>query len=336
MTDPASPSDPHPPQHHVPPPANPRERKTPLPIWQPNRGEVDPTAPSRLEQIMASPSYRRADRDIDFLERSEMRGLRLQLEYEKAELLLREAGVDHSIVAFGSTRITEPALARRKRDEAAAELAARPDDPARARRLAVAERIVAKSRYYDIAREFGRIVANANGPPANCRMVLMTGGGPGMMEAANRGVHDMGGRTVGLNIDLPHEQFPNCYLTPELSLRFRYFALRKMHFMLRAKAIVAFPGGFGTIDELFEALTLIQTRTIAPLPVVLVGEEFWRGVVDFDYLAAEGVIDPEDLDIFWFAETATEIWNGILDWHELNGTPLPNDLATGQQIGEPK
>lgn len=308
---------------HVPAPPHPRLRSAPLPVWEPNRGELDPSAPSRLEQIMASPSYRRADRDVDFLERDDMRGLRLQLEYEKAELLLREAGVEHSIVTFGSTRITEPERARRKRDAVAAEIATKPDDPELARRLAVAERIVAKSRYYDIAREFGRIVANANGPPANCRVVLMTGGGPGMMEAANRGVHDLNGRTVGLNIDLPHEQYPNCYLTPELSLRFRYFALRKMHFMLRAKAIIAFPGGFGTLDELFEALTLIQTRTIAPLPVVLVGKEFWQGVIDFDYLVGEGVIDSEDLDIFWFAETAEEIWNGVLDWHELNGTPLP-------------
>ncbi|MCB1736829.1 MAG: TIGR00730 family Rossman fold protein [Gammaproteobacteria bacterium] len=323
MTDNPQDAKPNRPGHKVPKPPDPRQRRAPLPVWVPNRGEHDPQAPSRLDRIMASASYRRADQDTEFLERKEMRGIRLQLEYEKAELILREHGVDHTIVAFGSTRITEPAEAERKRAEAEAALAANPGDEALATKLAIAERIVAKSAYYDVAREFGRIVANSNGPPANCRMLLMTGGGPGMMEAANRGAHDVGGRTVGLNIDLPHEQYPNCYLTPELALRFRYFALRKMHFMLRARAIVAFPGGFGTMDELFEALTLIQTRTIRPLPVILVGEQFWRGVINFEHFVDEGVIDAEDLDIFWFAETAREIWDGILDWHELNGSPLP-------------
>lgn len=323
MTDQSKDAQPHSHGRNVPRPPDPTERSAPLPVWEPNRGEQDPQAPSRLEQIMASASYRRADQDTEFLERHEMRGIRLQLEYEKAELILREHGVEHTIVAFGSTRIPEPARAEKKRAEAAAALAANPEDETLAAKLAVAERIVAKSGYYDVAREFGRIVANSNGPPSNCRMLLMTGGGPGMMEAANRGVHDVGGRTVGLNIDLPHEQYPNCYLTPELALRFRYFALRKLHFMLRARAIVAFPGGFGTFDELFEALTLIQTRTIRPLPIVLVGEPFWRGVINFEHLVDEGVIDAEDLDIFWFAETAQDIWNGILDWHELNGSPLP-------------
>jgi uncharacterized protein (TIGR00730 family) len=150
----------------------------------------------------------------------------------------------------------------------------------------------------------------------------MTGGGPGIMEAANRGAFDVGAKSLGLNISLPHEQFPNPYVTPELCFRFHYFALRKLHLLLRAKALVSFPGGYGTFDELFEVLTLIQTRTIKPMPVILVGEEFWRGAVDFDYLAGEGVIDPEDRELFWFAETAEEIWEGILDWYEASGAPL--------------
>jgi hypothetical protein len=150
----------------------------------------------------------------------------------------------------------------------------------------------------------------------------MTGGGPGLMEAANRGAYDIGAKTAGLNITLPLEQFPNPYLTPELCFRFHYFAIRKLHFLLRARALVAFPGGFGTLDELFETLTLVQTRTIQPVPVVLVGESYWRRVVDMDFLVDEGVIAAEDRELFWYSETAEDIWRTILAWHEQNGTPL--------------
>jgi uncharacterized protein (TIGR00730 family) len=187
-------------------------------------------------------------------------------------------------------------------------------------RLGVAERMLAKSHYYEVAREFGRLVGQASldGTP----VMVMTGGGPGMMEAANRGACDVGAKSVGLNINLPHEQFPNPYITPGLCFRFHYFALRKLHFLLRAKALVAFPGGYGTIDELFEVLTLSQTRKIKPIPVVLVGESYWRRVIDVDFLVDEGVIDPEDRELFWFAETAEEAWSGILDWYKACGTPL--------------
>ena len=158
--------------------------------------------------------------------------------------------------------------------------------------------------YYEVAREFARLVSSANRGARKHHTVIMTGGGPGMMEAANRGAFDVGAKSVGLNITLPHEQFPNPYITPELCFSFHYFALRKLHFLLRAKALVAFPGGYGTFDELFEVLTLVQTRKIKPIPIVLVGEAYWRRAVDFDFLLDEGVIDSEDLDLFWFAETA--------------------------------
>jgi uncharacterized protein (TIGR00730 family) len=197
------------------------------------------------------------------------RGIRLQLEYQKAESLLRRQGVRHTILVMGSTRVP------------------------------------ARSPYYRIAREFGRLVGRARGA------AIMTGGGPGIMEAANRGAFEAGGLSIGLNIDLPREQVPNRYITPQLCLRFRYFALRKLHFLLRARAMVAFPGGFGTFDELFETLTLVQCRKIRPLPIVLVGESYWRRAVDFDFLVREGMIDVRDSRLFRYAETASGIWSAI-------------------------
>jgi uncharacterized protein (TIGR00730 family) len=223
---------------------------------------------------------------------------------------------------FGGTRLVEPASARRQVDAARAALARQPGDTNLENRLRVAERILAKSKYYNVAREFGQIVGRSGGGPLDCRLVVVTGGGPGIMEAANRGAYDVGARSVGLNIALPHEQFPNPYITPELCFQFRYFALRKMHFMLRARALVAFPGGYGTFDELFETLCLVQTRTVEPLPVVLVGEEYWSRAFDVDFLVAEGVIDPEDAELFWFAETAQEIWDSICEWYEQGGEDL--------------
>ena len=191
------------------------------------------------------------------------------------------------------------------------------------RKLTVAERILAKSRYYEIAREFGRLVGSScDDDRSRSKLVIMTGGGPGIMEAANRGAFDVGAKSVGLNIDLPHEQYPNPYITPDLCLRFHYFALRKMHLLLRAKALVAFPGGFGTLDELFEVLTLVQTRKIKPQPIALVGEEYWRRAFDVGFLVDEGVIDADDRELFWFAETAKEIWDGILHWYGACGAPL--------------
>jgi uncharacterized protein (TIGR00730 family) len=225
-------------------------------------------------------------------------------------------------VVFGSTRITEPLAARRRVEQLEQRLLNSPSDGEVQRKLHTARRILENSRYYSAAREFGRLVAESGDGPGGARLVIMTGGGPGIMEAANRGAYEGNAPTVGLNIDLPHEQFPNPYISPGLCFRFRYFALRKMHFMQRARALVAFPGGFGTMDELFEALTLIQTRTIRPLPVVLVGRAYWERVIDFEFLMDEGVIESEDREIFWYAETAQQAWQGILDWYTRSGEPL--------------
>jgi len=310
-------------KHQIPAPPHPHERREALPGQRPKPPEEDPEAWRRVQAILNSPSYRRADTDVDFLARDDVRGVRLQIDYLKPQLLFRELEIHQTIVVFGGTRICEPAAAHRKVEALRASLAADPNNMELGRRLAVAERIHAKSRYYEVAREFGRLVGTANHGPLKNHTVVTTGGGPGIMEAANRGAFDVGAKSVGLNISLPHEQYPNPYVTPDLCFSFHYFALRKLHFLLRAKALVAFPGGYGTLDELFEVLTLVQTRKIKPIPVVLVGESYWRRVVDIDFLVDEGVIDPEDRDLFWFADTAQEIWDGILQWHDACGEPLP-------------
>jgi len=306
----------------VPQPPHADKRKEPLPWQVPKPSNEDPECPGKLQAILDSPSYLPAVRDVDFLGGDDARGVRLQLDFLKSDRLLKQHGVRHTIVVFGSTRIVEPAAAQKKVEHLREALLEKPDDAELQRRLVVAERILAKCRYYDVAREFSQLVANAGDGPTDSRLVVMTGGGPGMMEAANRGASDAGGKTVGLNITLPHEQYPNPYVTPELCFQFHYFSLRKMHFVLRARALVAFPGGFGTFDELFETLTLIQTRKIKPIPVVLVGESFWRKAFDVDFLVDEGVIDIEDRDLFWFTETADEIWAGLQDWYQRNGEKL--------------
>jgi uncharacterized protein (TIGR00730 family) len=304
----------------IPEPAHPQLRREPLPWHRPKPAEEDPDAPRRLQAILDSPSYRQADRDVAFLNQDETRGVRLQIDYYKPELLLRQHEVQHTVVVFGSTRIQEPAAAQRRVEQLNAALAAEPTNASLQRRLAVAQRVLAKSHYYDVAREFGRLVGEASA--RGSRVMLMTGGGPGLMEAANRGAFDVGAKSIGMNITLPHEQYPNPYITPDLCFRFHYFALRKLHFVMRACALVAFPGGYGTFDELFETLTLVQTRSIRPVPVVLVGERYWRQAFDVDFLVDEGVIDPEDRELFWYAESAEAIWRGILQWHEAAGQPL--------------
>ncbi|MGJ0484828.1 MAG: LOG family protein [Methylomicrobium sp.] len=298
------------------------ERTEPLPWQVPKPAEEDPEAPLRLKKILSSASYRQADQDVDFLNRDELRSFRLQVDFFKAEQTLKENNVENTIVVFGGTRIKEPGESKRKVDGLKAALESKPNDPVLLSKLTVAERVYAKSHYYNIAREFGRLVGNSRNQAPTSPCVIMTGGGPGLMEAANRGAYDTGALNVGLNINLPYEQFPNPYITPELCFRFHYFAIRKLHFLLRAKAMVVFPGGYGTFDELFETLTLMQTRKIKQVPVVLVGKEFWKEAFNVDFLICEGVIDTEDRDLFWYAETAEEVWQSIVDWYNVSGQPL--------------
>jgi uncharacterized protein (TIGR00730 family) len=303
-------------------PAPTNRRQKPLPQQRPKPGSEDPLAPAQVRAILDSPSYRQADRDLAFLAREDMRGLRLMLDYLKPQTLLREQDVAHTIVVFGGTRIPEPEAARRGVAFAARAVKECPGDDLLRQRLRIAKRVLAKSKYYDVAREFGRLVGHCGNLAVGGRIMVMTGGGPGIMEAANRGACDVGAQSIGLNITLPQEQYPNPYITPDLCFSFHYFATRKFHFALRARALVAFPGGYGTLDELFEILTLSQTRILPPVPVILVGEEYWRGVFNPDFLVEEGTIAPEDRDLFWYAETAEEIWRDILTWYELKGEPL--------------
>lgn len=303
-------------------PAVPAKRHEPLPLELPKHPAEDPQAPARIKAIQDNPSSRRADQDLEFLADAPVRGVRLQIDYLKPELLLEQHGIRNTIVVFGSTRICEPAAAHRTVATLKAALADDPDDKDLAKRLAVAERILANSHYYDVAREFGRLVSTADKTAKGPHCTIVTGGGPGIMEAANRGAFDAAAETVGFNISLPHEQYPNPYITPGLCFNFHYFAMRKLHFLLRAKALVACPGGFGTFDELFEAITLVQTRKMKPIPIVLVGESYWRSAVNFEFLKEQGVIAEEDLDLFWFAETGQEIWDGILHWYDKSGVPL--------------
>jgi len=280
-----------------------------------------PTAGEDLQAVSAepalphtrSPSYRLAYADVDFLLRDELRSVRLQLELLKPEILQAEQGIGSTVVVFGSARIPEPGLAAKRVRKAEQQLAQHPGDPALQGRVDVARRIQAKSRYYDEARAFARLTTERAQQAGRKHLVVITGGGPGIMEAANRGAHDAGGRSVGLNIVLPLEQQPNPYVTPDLSFQFHYFAIRKLHFLLRAKALVAFPGGYGTLDELFETLTLIQTGKVKAMPVLLFGREFWDRIINFAALAEEGVVSSADLDLFRFVETAEEAWGVIAE-----------------------
>lgn len=300
------------------------QRKQPLPWENPKPSCDDPQCPKKIQSIMHNASYLPAVEDVDFLDGEAARGIRLQLDYLKPETILKEHGIQQTIVVFGSTRIVEPSVAEKNIQELQQKITHEPDNIELKKQLAIAKRIKSKSHYYEVARAFSRLVTTSGDGPADSRLVVMTGGGPGMMEAANRGAHDAQGKTVGLNIALPHEQYPNPYVTPELCFQFHYFSLRKMHFILRARALVAFPGGYGTFDELFETLTLIQTRKIIPIPVVLIGKSFWTKAFDVDFLVDEGVIDDEDRDLFCYAESAEEAWDYLNAWYEQKGESLLN------------
>lgn len=262
-------------------------------------------------QPHSSSSYTPADRDTEFLQREELRSVRIGLELLKPELIQREHGVRSTIVVFGSSRLQEPSAAQTALLLAEQEFAGSPRSAEAQRRASIARRQLALAKYYDIAREFGRLVSSTCQVDGRCDYVIVTGGGPGIMEAANRGAADVGAKSIGLNITLPHEQHPNPYITPELSFQFRYFAIRKMHFLIRAKALVAFPGGFGTLDELFETLTLLQSGKAQNVIVVLVGRDFWEHIINWQWLVDNGLISSEDLHLFHYAETAQEAWDLI-------------------------
>jgi uncharacterized protein (TIGR00730 family) len=286
---------------------------------------------ARVEKLLSHASYKRADLDLDLIASPELRSVRLLLEYVKPQMILHAHRVLTTIVLFGGARIVEPTAAQARLDAARAEAKTAPDDPQLAARVKVAKRVVERSRYYDVAREFARMVTEKFQDQQGRRFVIVTGGGPGIMEAGNRGAWEAGGESIGLNIELPFEQKPNSYITPDLCFQFRYFALRKMHFLAAAKAMVAFPGGYGTFDELFEALCLIQTRVIEPMPVVMVGESFWRSAWNPEFLRDEGVIAAEDLDLFMYAETAEQIRDQLVEWYrERNVDPTagPNPYSS--------
>ncbi len=305
-------------------------RKTPLPWEHPKPRSEDPKAMALVKKIMESPTYRLAEEDPDFISSYEARGIRLEVDYLKAELAMSKFGIEHTIVVFGSARIHEHKTAMAKLKEIQKKVEDNPASKSLLSELYMAERMVEKSIYYDDARMLGRYIGRSGKGPEDCRVILMTGGGPGIMEAANRGSFDVGAKSIGLNIQLPHEQYPNPYITPELCFQFHYFAIRKLHFFLRAKALVVYPGGFGTLDELFEILTLVQTRKTSPIPVVMVGKSYWHKLIDFDFLKEEGVIAPEDLEIFHFADNAADAWEHIIKWHEDFNKPL---FAKGESHG---
>ncbi|WP_284777767.1 LOG family protein [Agrobacterium sp. lyk4-40-TYG-31] len=272
-------------------------------VWDPLKSSSDDK--QRAEGLpktpqSASPSYRLAYADTDFLCREELRPIRLQLELMKPEMILTERGIKSTVVLFGGARIPEPggkAWAARNETQR--------------------KNLEAASVYYDEARKFAKLCAGESEKHNHREYVVMTGGGPGVMEAGNRGASEAGAPSIGLNILLPHEQAPNPHVTPELSFNFHYFAIRKMHFLMRAKAVVVFPGGFGTMDELFETLTLIQTKRMAPIPLILFGEAFWRSIINFEALADFGTIAPDDMELLHFCETAEDAWKVVADFYEL-------------------
>jgi len=247
-----------------------------------------------------APAYRLAFTDEQFMERDELRPVRLQLELLKPEIIMDERGIDSTVVLFGGARIAEPGK-----------------DPWAAKNDIQKKNLIKSSKYYQAARDFAQYASRASLESYGKEWVVVTGGGPGVMEAGNRGAQDVGAASIGLNIVLEHEQAPNEYVTPDLCFNFHYFAIRKMHFLMRAKAVAVFPGGFGTMDELFETLTLIQTGRMERVPVLLFGEKFWRGIFNFKELAEQGTISPDDVDLFQFVETGEEGWMAVREFYDI-------------------
>ena len=270
-----------------------------------------------LEKIINSPTYRLAEDDKEFLKEYETRGVRLELDYLKAELAMKKFGIEHTIAIFGSARTLPQEVAKRRVDELINKKASKEE-------IRRATKALNNSFFYEDAKELGKIIGSSGKSPQDNRVMVMTGGGPGIMEAANKGAWEVGANSIGLNIKLPFEQHPNPYITPELCLLFHYFSIRKFHFFQRAKAMVVYPGGFGTMDELFELLTLKQTGSMQQIPIVMVGKQWWNNFLNIEFLLEEGMISKKDLDIFVMVNSAKEAWEHILNWHKNNATALFN------------
>ena len=274
-----------------------RRNQTPL---RTSEQDIHATKRVPLTAQSASPAYRLAFSDEEFMTSEEVRGVRFQLEYMKADIRLKEAGINSTVVLFGGARIPEPGKAAWAAHNATQK-----------------KNLEAASKYYDEARRFSQYVSLTSKAQDGKEFVIVTGGGPGVMEAGNRGATDVDAASIGFNIVLPHEQAPNLYVTPEFAFNFHYFATRKIHFLLRARAVAIFPGGFGTLDEFFETLTLIQTGRMDRIPLLLFGIEFWRNVINFEALAEAGTISPEDAHLFTVVDTAEEGWEVIRKFYEL-------------------
>ena len=281
-------------------------------------------ARAQAEQLQGHSSYRLAFTDDDFLMQDELRHVRLQLEYLKPQLLLEQHKVKATVVVFGSARFVSPEQAAVMLQQAQQQLAQALDEPSllagAEESLLIAKRQVKNSRYYQQAQRFAELVTEHSLQWPKTALMIISGGGPGVMEAANRGAYHAGGKSIGLNIVLPHEQMPNPYITPEFCFQFHYFAIRKMHFLQRARALVAFPGGFGALDEVFDTLTLLQTGKANRVPVVLFDEQFWRRLINFDLLVEEGLIHPRDLELIQFVDTAEQAWQHICHCYELEAS----------------
>ncbi|NLY34417.1 MAG: TIGR00730 family Rossman fold protein [Alcaligenaceae bacterium] len=267
------------------------------------------------KSIKEGATYRLAQEDIDFLASDELRGQRLELEYLKTDKILEESCIRSTVVVFGSARISSPEEAKSKMEQIEKMLNGSPQDEVMLKAYKRAERNLKNSHYYEQAISFAKMISEHFQKQGRCDYVIMTGGGPGIMEAANRGAYESDARSIGLNITLPYEQTPNPFISPELAFRFHYFAIRKMHFLVRAKALVIFPGGYGTMDEMFEVLTLVQTKKMDPIPIILFGSEFWKRAIDFEFLVEEGMINEHDLGLFKMVDSIEEAFTMLQRFH---------------------
>ncbi|WP_339720125.1 TIGR00730 family Rossman fold protein [uncultured Paraglaciecola sp.] len=278
---------------------------------------ADDAEVAKTAQLESSESYRLAYTDEDFLLRDDLRSVRLQLEWIKADLVQQENKIDTTVVIFGGARFPDVDRAQQSLLKAKTMLAQSPSDAHLIKQHVIATNVLKNSHYYQEARLLANKITQLSLALNGRQYVVVTGGGPGVMEAANRGASEAGGKSIGLNIVLPFEQDPNPYITPELCFQFHYFAIRKMHFLKRARGLVAFPGGFGTLDELFETLTLIQTKKVKSVPVVLVGIHYWNKLINFDFLAEQGAINQADLELFKIVDTAEEAWSYLCEFWQV-------------------